>query len=412
MKQKAIRRASNAAVTLALGATIAGCAFASFPSVAMSCDRASKIEAGFGPVIDTVQPQEVLRAMTVVAEWQLKNRSRHKPNDWREATFWAGLNAFAPLSSDPGKYLGEIRRNGEGNGWKPGPNPFLADDYAITQIYFHLNSIVHDRNMIVPTLVCFDEMLRMPFDESLEFSYEKTFREWVWCDALFMLPPALAMATDTTGDRRYVDLMNRLWWKTTDYLYDKEEHLYFRDSRFFGQREANGRKVFWSRGNGWVLAGLARVLQYLPADYPERHRFLHLFREMARKVASLQGDDGYWRTSLLDPASWPTPETSGTGFITYALAFGVNQNLLEHDNYEVIVRKGWSALIRSVQPSGMVGYVQPAADRPGETAQDHTEVYGAGAFLLAGSEVYRMSTRSSTPVPSSWPAEWRSPPQD
>jgi rhamnogalacturonyl hydrolase YesR len=99
------------------------------------------------------------------------------------------------------------------------------------------------------------------------------------------------------------------------------------------------------------------VLQYLPADYPERQRFLHLFREMAHKVASLQGDDGYWRTSLLDPVDWPTPETSGTGFFTYALALGVNLNLLERDSYEIIVHKGWSALIRSVQPSGMLGYV-------------------------------------------------------
>ena len=183
--------------------------------------------------------------------------------------------------------------------------------------------------MIAPALSRFEEMLQTPFDESLEFTNEKIAREWVWCDALFMSPPALALATSATDDRRYADLMDRLWWKTTDYLYDKEEHLYSRDSRFFGQREVNGKKVFWSRGNGWVLAGLARVLQYLPEDYPERPRFLTLFQGMAKKIASLQGDDGYWRTSLLDPDSWPAPETSGTGFFTYALAWGVNQGLLD-----------------------------------------------------------------------------------
>lgn len=192
--------------------------------------------------------------------------------------------------------------------------------------------------------------------------------------------------------------MDRLWWKTTDYLYDKEEHLYYRDSRFFGQREANGKKVFWSRGNGWVLAGLARVLQFLPEDYPERQRFLDLFQEMAQKISSLQGNDGYWRTSLLDPGNWPMPETSGTGFFTYALAWGVNQNLLDRASYEPAVLKGWSALIHSVQPSGMLGYVQRVSNRPGETGPDRSEVYGVGAFLLAGSEVYRMALRSSTPI--------------
>src|ERR1700736_1735535 len=177
-------------------------------------------------------------------------------------------------------------------------------------------------------------MLQAPFAESLEFSNEKTAREWIWCDALFMLPPALALATRSTDDRRYADLMNRLWWKTTDYLYDKQEHLFYRDSRFFEQREPNGKKVFWSRGNGWVLAGLARVLQYLPRDYSGRQRFVALFEEMAERIVGLQGNDGYWRTSLLDPESQPMPETSGTGFITYALAWGANEGLLERTKFE------------------------------------------------------------------------------
>src|SRR5207249_10204649 len=103
------------------------------------------------------------------------------------------------------------------------------------------------------------------------------------------------------------------------YLYDKQERLFYRDSRFFSQRERNGKKVFWSRGNGWVLAGLARVLQYLPPDYAGRGRFVALFQEMARRIADLQGPDGSWRASLLDPDSRPNPETSGTGFFTYAL---------------------------------------------------------------------------------------------
>jgi len=397
MKQKAIRKASKVAVISALGATIAGCASTSWPPMAMSGDRASKIGVDSRPLSDAVQSQEVLRAMTVVAEWQMANPSKHRTNDWQEATFWAGLSAFAPLSDDPGRYFGAIRRNGDANGWKPGPSPYCVDDYAITQSYFLLFRVENDRGMIAPTLTRFENMLRIPFDEPLDFSQEKTEREWVTCDSLFMLPPSLALAADGTGDSRYADFMNRLWWKTTDYLYDKEERLYYRDSRFFDRREANGQKVFWSRGNGWVLAGLARVLQYLPEDYPERQRYLRLFREMAPRIASLQGNDGYWRAGLLDPESWPTPETSGTGLYIYALAWGVNEGLLDRDAYEAVIRRGWSALVRSVRPDGMLGYVQPEADRPGKTTPDRTEVYGAGAFLLAGSEVYRMTMRSSTP---------------
>jgi len=343
------------------------------------------------PVSDAIEPQAVVREMTVVADWQLAHPPRDRSYEWQVAPFWAGLFVLAQVSRDSARYLDAIRRNGEANQWQPGPRPFLADDHAITQSYFLLYTREHDRRMIEPTLARFGEMLRAPFDEPLDFSDEKTAREWVWCDALFMSPPALALASRVTGERSYADLMNRLWWKTTDYLYDREERLYYRDSRFFAQREPNGKKVFWSRGNAWVLAGLARVLQYLPEDDPARPRYRALFQEMARRVVGLQGTDGYWRASLLDPASRPAPETSGTGFFTYALAWGLNQGLLDRATVEPAVRRGWMALVRAVQPSGMLGYVQHPGDRPGDTGPDDTEAYGVGAFLLAGSEVHRFA---------------------
>src|SRR6185369_5890293 len=129
------------------------------------------------------------------------------------------------------------------------------------------------------------------------------------------------------------------WWITSDYLYDREEHLYYRDSRYFKQREANGSKVFWGRGNGWVMGGLVRMLEYVPANHPSRGRFVQQFTEMSEKLLKLQQADGMWRASLLDPASYPLQETSGTGLYTYALAYGVNQGLLDRARFEPAVRK-------------------------------------------------------------------------
>lgn len=341
----------------------------------------------------SLRPEAVVRAMTVVADWQLAHTSGYNPLDWLVAPFWAGVVSFAPLSSSPEAYLETARENGRRNGWQPGPLPFYADDHAITQSYFMLYLLDRDPRIIAPALARFDEMLRQPFNESLAFDHDTAEREWLWCDALFMAPPALTLATKATGDRGYADLMTRLWWKTTGFLYDRQEHLFYRDSRFFDVRERNGAKVFWSRGNGWVLAGLARVLQYLPEDYPERPRFVALFQEMARKIATLQGPHGYWAAGLLDPGSWPEPETSGTAFFTYALAWGVNAGLLERGSFEPVVRRGWAALISAVQPDGMLGYAQGPSDRPGKTNPSHGEIYAAGAFLLAGTEVYRLGGR-------------------
>ncbi len=376
-------RTSVLAVVVGSAVSVLGCASAPAgrqppaPSVSVS-------------LVDAVEPRALVMAMTKVAEWQLANPSSHKPYEWHVAPFWSGLARFAPISVSPDRYFDAIQQNGQANEWKPGPRPLHADDNAITQSYFLLYQVKHDRAMIAPALGRFDAMVPLPFNESLEFSNEKTSREWAWCDALFMTPPALALATKATGDHKYIDLMTRLWWKTTDYLYDKDAHLYYRDSRFFDQRSPSGKKIFWSRGNGWVFAGLALVLEYLPQDDAARPRLAGLFQEMAPAVLRAQGADGYWPSSLLDPAQVPGPETSGTGFFTFGFAWGINHGLLDRAKYEPAARKGWSALVRAVHPDGKLGYVQQVGAAPEPTSADTTEIYGAGAFLHAGTELQRL----------------------
>jgi rhamnogalacturonyl hydrolase YesR len=337
-----------------------------------------------------LEPRAVLRVMTTAADWQLAHPSTHPPYDWTQAALYTGVMALADVSGDA-KYLAAMRAMAEANQWRPGLRPGHADDYAVVATYARLFQIDKDKRMLAPGLALFSFLVSRPYNEPLAWGNSIETRELAWCDALFMGPPALAAVSAATGDRKYLDLANRLWWKTTEYLYDKDEHLYYRDSRYFESREPNGRKVFWSRGNGWVIAGLARVLQDMPGDYPDRPRYVALFREMADKVASLQGTDGYWRASLLDAASLPNPETSGTGFFTYSLAWGINKGLLDRAKYEPSVRRGWTALVKAMQPDGMLGWVQRIGDKPGATSQETTEVYGVGALLLAGSEVYRLA---------------------
>jgi rhamnogalacturonyl hydrolase YesR len=332
----------------------------------------------------------VLNVMSAVADWQMANPSTHEPYDWTQAAYYTGMMAFAGVTDDP-KYVGAMKAMGERNQWRPGLRPGHADDYAVVATYAQLFQREKNKAMLGPSLALFNFLLTRSFDEPLVWGGGIESRELAWCDALFMGPPAMAAVSAATGDRRYLDLADRLWWKTTDYLYDPAEHLYYRDSRYFYQREKNGRKVFWSRGNGWVIAGLARMLQDMPADFRGRDRYEQLFREMAAAVLAAQGGDGYWRSSLLDPDSRPNPETSGTGFFVYALAWGVKAGLLDAGKYEPAVVKGWGALVRAVQPDGKLGWVQQIGAEPGSADGDSTEVYGTGAFLLAGSAVHALA---------------------
>ncbi len=337
-----------------------------------------------------LEPYAVRALMMRAADWQLAHPPAAKRPSWTQGIFYAGMMALAEIASDP-RYLSAARAAGERNAWQPGSMTAYADDLAITQTYLLLYLRERDRRAVAPTLALFDDLVRRPFSEPLAWQGNIKEREWAWCDALFMTPPALALATTATGDRKYLDLMNRLWWKTTDYLYDRAESLYFRDSRAFDAREKNGSKVFWSRGNGWVMAGLARVLSHLPDDHPDRPRYVALFGQIAQKVARLQRADGLWRSSLLDPDSFPSPESSGTALHTYALAWGVNRGLLDRALFEPVVRRAWVALRGAVGSDGRLGYVQPIGDRPASVSRDSTAELGVGTLLLAGSEVFRLS---------------------
>ena len=344
------------------------------------------------PVAD-LTVAEILTVMQRVADWQLAHPSVHKPTDWTQGAGDAGLMALAGISGDV-KYRNAMLALGETNGWKPGPRKFHADDHCVGQTYAELYFWFREPKMLAPLRERFDEiLLHPPTATSLDFTQPKgkAQEHWAWCDALFMGPPAWVRLYRATGEEKYLNYAVQEWWRTTDYLYDKEEHLFFRDSTYFKKTEANGKKVFWGRGNGWVMGGLVRVLQYLPTNHPDRARFEQLFKDMSAKILTCQQADGLWRASLLDPDSYPLKETSGSGFYTYALAWGVNQGLLDKAQYEPAVRKACAALVGCVDADGKLTHVQPIGADPKHFAEDSTEVYGTGAFLLAGSEVYRIA---------------------
>jgi unsaturated rhamnogalacturonyl hydrolase len=348
------------------------------------------------PLPADLTPSTVLATMERVADWQLAHPSPHPATDWTQGAFYAGVMALAGVSHSP-RYVDAMVRMGEANEWKLGPRPYDADDQCVGQTYAELSRLRHDPRMIGPMRERFDWILAHPKDGSLEFDPAKNPEardRWSWCDSLFMGPPAWTRLYAATGNRAYLDFAVEHWWRTSDYLYDPAEHLFFRDSTYFDRREANGKKIFWSRGNGWVMAGLVRVLQDLPAADPARERLVRQYREMAGAILACQQPDGLWRSSLLDPEDYPLKETSGSGFYCYALAWGVNRGLLERSRFAPAVIKAWLGLVGCVGPDGRLSHVQPIGADPRKFDGNSTEVYGVGAFLLAGSEVYRLDARA------------------
>jgi rhamnogalacturonyl hydrolase YesR len=388
----------------------------------------------------------VMQLGNKVADWQIATFDTHHkyrgiPTKWLErefaykpygdlvwhmGTLYTGLDEWYQVSENAAirDFLIEI---GERNEWKlqgkGSMNPYYADGHAVAQFYLSLYEELQRPEMIAPTQERFDWIIANPKTGSLEWSGwgEDKYRtdchyRWGWCDALFMAPPVWARLANATRDRKYLDFMDQEYLATYETLWDKEAQLFWRDTSYFDQREANGEKVFWSRGNGWVFGGLALLIPELPEAWERRESYIKLYRVMAESIRKTQRADGSWSMGMLgDVEQYPEVETSGTAFFVYGLAWGINEGLLDPKVFESAVFRGWDVLAQCVTEEGMLGYVQPVGAAPGQSFADKTEVYGTGAFLAAAAEMYRLVSsppKVAQPVATPKPAAVEQPVAD
>ncbi|MFD2286339.1 glycoside hydrolase family 88 protein [Pedobacter petrophilus] len=218
---------------------------------------------------------------------------------------------------------------------------------------------------------------------------------WWWADGLYMVMPVMTKLYKLTGDQKYSEKLFEYFMYANSIMYDQEEKLYYRDAKYIypKHKSTNGKKDFWARGDGWVFAGLAKVLKDLPENDPHRKEYLTKYKNMAKAIAKSQQKEGYWTRSMLDPEHAPGAETSGTAFFTYGLLWGINNGHLKAKTYLPTAKKAWKYLSETaLQPDGKIGYVQPIGEKaiPGQVVNaSSTSNFGVGAFLLAGCEMYR-----------------------
>lgn len=405
-------RSRLSGLTMMLSACLVGSCYAESESVIPYQTPVTKNIS----LTDDLTKAAVLQVGQQVADWQLaqfdirsgkmrvEGRVSGLPQGWMYATFNIGLLRFAQTIDNAG-YQQAVENLSAINQWKLGPRPYHADDQAMGDVYLSLANSDAASYKAAHVIENFDYVLAHPSDRSLDFrdkrkevmeTPKRTFKDpyctlrWCWADAIFMAPPVLAHLAQLTGKQQYLQFMDKEFWATTDYLFDSEYDLYLRDSRYFDRKDDQGRRIFWGRGNGWVLAGLARTLEYLPQEFRSTPRYVELFQKLSKTLTTYQNADGSWPSSLLEKHV-AKPESSATGLLVFAMAWGVNNNLLDKQTFLPMIQRGWQSLVASIHDDGKVGYVQQVAFAPGSATADDTQLYGSGAVLLAAAEVYKLT---------------------
>jgi unsaturated rhamnogalacturonyl hydrolase len=332
-----------------------------------------------------IEPKAIDKALRKVADWQLARSQPHWDRIWTSSVMYVGFLAASDATGDP-KYRNAMIEMSKHFDFQLRDRLPNADDVSIGQVYLELHMQDKRSARIGLTKMELDDLVGLktikPGDERLP---------WWWCDALFMAPPVWAKMYQVTGERKYIDYVHAQWKNTSELLYDKKEHLYARDASYIGKTEPNGKKIFWSRGEGWVMGGLARTIDLIPANDPQRPFYVQQLREMAERIAALQDTDGMWHAGLLDPKTYPLPEVSGSALFVYGMAYGVNRGYLDAATYMPVISRAWAGILKNVYADGRLGNIQQTGAEPAFYRPTSSFNYGVGGFMLAGAELKKLA---------------------
>ena len=314
-------------------------------------------------------------------------------NIWTRAVYYEGLMALYQINPEK-EYYNYAVNWGNAHHWglNDGIKTRNADNHCCGQTYLDLYMIDKKAERISNLKASVDLMMQ-----------SSKINDWNWIDALQMSMPVFAKLGVLYNDNRYFERMYQMYMytKTTEGgkgLYNPEDKLWWRDKDFVPPyKEPNGEDCYWSRGNGWVVATFVRVLEILPKDAPHRDEYQNTLKQMLEALIPIQRKDGFWNVSLHDPKNYGGKELTGTALFTYAMAWSINNGILDKEKYLPVINKAWNAMSKeSVQPNGFLGYVQGTGKQPSDSQPvtsnrvPNFEDYGLGCFLLAGSEVYKL----------------------
>ena len=357
--------------------------------------------------------QTIRRAIDKVNhQWQQTNLAECR-SFWDNAAYHTANMEVYKLTGNQ-DYLDYSLRWAEHNQWKgakgndrskwkyssygESDNYVLFGDWQICfQTYADLYNILPDERRIRRAREVMEYQMSTPQNDY-----------WWWADGLYMVMPVMTKLYKITGNNKYLDKLYQYIVVSDSIMLDTETGLYFRDGKYVypNHKSTNGKKDFWARGDGWVLAGLAKVLADVPKNWEHRKFFEDKYIKLSDAVVALQQPEGYWTRSMADPGHAPGYETSGTAFFTYGLLWGINNGYLQSSKYLDAAEKAWGYLYKTaLQKDGTIGYVQPIGEKaiPGQVVnRKSTSNFGTGAWLLAACEYVRYLEKEQNPDRTYW----------
>ena len=366
--------------------------------------------AGFMPPQAQILSDMVLANNYFTNEWPVPGCSSclpgpHPSTIWTRATYIEGGLALYRINLDTNIYNYAVQW-GAFPDWtlRYGDTDTSPDDQCAGQEYIELYQLDTTQTNRLTHIV---DNVNFWVGNSVGLS------AWTYVDSIHMSMPAFAKLSALNSNATYSPQMYSYFhniksvYGRSNGLYNATDHLWWRDTSFMANYTASddtAQKCYWSRGNGWAFVALARTMDVLPTNDLHYAEYLQTFQQMAAAIKAVQRMDGFWNVNLAYTNDWPGPESSGTACFTYGMAWGIKHGYLDANTYLPAVINGWNALAYGAlhhstgADNGFLGYAQGTGSKPADgqpvtcNSVPNFDDYGRGLFLLAGSQVYQLSS--------------------
>lgn len=192
-------------------------------------------------------------------------------------------------------------------------------------------------------------------------------RSEFWVDSMYMLPPYLAAAG--YYEEALINIKGYF-----NALYDEKTHTMHH--MWDDHKKEYVREAHWGVGNGWALAGLARVIDLLPETYEQDKKdLIAKAKELLDGVLSYKRKDGLFHDIIDDESTFV--ETNLSQMVAYTIYRGVYSNWLSKE-YVTQAENLRTAVLDKVDKFGLVQGVcgAPTFDKAGVAPE------GQAFFLL------------------------------
>lgn len=215
--------------------------------------------------------------------------------------------------------------------------------------------------------------------------YDKGFtpQTRMWIDDMYMITAVQIQAYRATGDLKYAERAAKEMVLYLDSLQQPNGLFY----------HAPDVPFFWSRGNGWMAAGMSELLSSLPENNPNRPGIMSGYKKMMASLLKYQAENGTWRQLIDEPESWS--ETSGTGMFAFAMITGVRNGWLDKATYGAAARKAWLGLISYIDNNDEIHEVCEGTNKKNDRQyyfdrkRNVGDLHGQAAILWCASALLR-----------------------